>query len=154
MPVPVKRYVRRAPATHAAQRAPTVLTYEVRRYPYLGKYEGGLIFDPFVRDLDLEGFGDAEAGDVQAHGFAYSKMNLRGNLKHVYALASAGETTLNEKEKRFLFEHPYVIITEDQYGFVDIDYYPSKSKWEQAWTQIEESVEYFDSDVSSDEPDW
>lgn len=70
-----------------------------------------------------------------------------GDLKHLYGMAMQDGVRLTDQERQYLFLHPFVIIDEDDFGFVTIEYYGDKVSWQNAWTSIEARVARFYEDA-------
>lgn len=148
MPVRVKKHVRRnvgvsrfTPPTDIRRAS---LTELLRVVPGPGKYEGEFIFAPYIHELTLEGFGGDATGDVTDFGFYAQQLNLRGDLRHLYQVAADAGTPLTAAEKRFLFENPFVIVGEDSFGFITIQYFSDKTEWQREFDAVNEQYIKFE----------
>jgi len=98
-----------------------------------GKFD--TIIDSYVYELSLNG-ADDEAGSVTENGIWYGLM--RG-LKVGGQFSDFTAEQLNEmnaSEKAFLRAQKGAIISENDQGFVTVDYYKDKASLEDEWATI------------------
>lgn len=130
MPYSVGSHKRRKPLTLPMARSP-------------GKFEGELRISEFVWDLTLEGFADEELGDVQDFGY-YSLVSLGPEaVDDIARAAREANVELTPAERQLIRENSGAIVSEDNYGFVHVEYYDSKKKLDQSWSRLEESYRGF-----------
>ncbi len=112
----------------------------IRRYGP-GKYS--TILDSYVHDLLMEGWGGETVGDVSEIGIAYDRFHLGDEgLKRIEELAKEQkDDPLTEEEGDLVSESFGVIVSENDQGFVYIDYYDKERDYDAAWKEVEESVE-------------
>lgn len=111
------------------------MTYNLRPYPYPGKFEGGLVIDEYVYSLSVGGSVDEEAGDISEYGLWAGLMY--GSLLDEH---SADEFKLSNDEREFLKTRAGAIITEDDLGFVTVKYFEGPTELEEAWEELFSSL--------------
>ena len=103
----------------------------------VGKFEGGLYIDQYVYEASLEGCDD-EIGDVQEQGIWYGKI-YRGTTT-IYSMVQEqmkdDDEKLTSEEQEFLADVIGIIISEDDQGFISVDYYESDKKLKTDWDKI------------------
>lgn len=118
----------------------------LRRNEHPGKYEGGLVIDEHVHGLTLEGWQDEECGDV-------SELGWFGLLKGPIDLPADVDVTA--EERAFLGRIAGAIVSEDNNGFVSVEYFANgdddgrDDRWgviEDAYADADEDAEKEDSD--------
>ena len=119
----------------------------VLRKADLGKFEGGLYIDRYAFDISLDGVDD-EIGDISEQGVWYGKIS-RGT-DTIYSLIKTkmeeDEDTLTPEEEEYLADVIGIIVSEDDQGFVNVDYYESDKDLKKDWDKIAE-------DMTDDEED-
>lgn len=120
---------------------------ELRPYPHPGKFEGGLVIDEAVYGI---GCWDEEAGDVQENGRWY------GLLRDGIEEAQDDAPELTEFEREYLRGVAGAIVSENDQGFVSVDYFDTAEALEATWDRIEADLspedETDDDDIPSDYP--
>jgi hypothetical protein len=122
----------------------------LRRYPYAGKFEGGLIIDEYVHAASLDGCGETVGSDDG--GESYTSVDgplLRGDTR----LPNRADGELSADERSFLAIQSGAIIYEDSQGFVSVTYYDDKEAYDDAWARVVASYddEYDDDDDTDDD---
>lgn len=98
--------------------------------PY-GPGKFNTILDSIVYQLTLDGC-DEETGSVSETGIWYGL--LQGSLKE--SLNPGESKELNAEELAFLAHKAGAIVSEDDQGFVSVEYYESSEEMESAWSQV------------------
>jgi molybdopterin-guanine dinucleotide biosynthesis protein len=99
-----------------------------------GKFD--LMLDAYLYELSLNG-PDDEAGDVDEYGYHYCL--LRGfAVDEPFSDVAVGRLT--DDERAFLQQQAGAIIETDSQGFVTVEYFPTESKLDLAWTGIEQAI--------------
>ncbi len=116
----------------------------LRPYPHPGKFEGGLLVDPYVYALTLEGWGDG-LGDVSEMGYFWTALGLGPEaLKRIRKIALEEDKETLTREEKGLIQGSYgAIVEETEQGFVDVTYYDTKAELDRKWARIERDVEEF-----------
>jgi hypothetical protein len=109
-----------------------------------GKFD--TIVDSYVYSVSLDGGADEELGDVSETGRWYGLMRGQGLLEAVEKQAAEEKDQLTQDEKDLFKEEGGVILSEDDQGFVTVDYFDTKEALEQKWTEIENDT-YSDDDI-------
>jgi len=103
----------------------------------VGKFEGGLYIDQYVYEASLDGCDD-EIGDVSEQGIWYGKI-YRGTTT-IYSMVQEqmkdDDEKLTSEEQEFLADVIGIIISEDDQGFISVDYYESDKKLKTDWDKI------------------
>lgn len=130
----------------------------IRRYGP-GKYN--TILDSYVDQMAGEGMGEGGVGDVSEVGF-YAEGILLGPeaLSEVERIAKENKDTLTDEERDLIKESYGAIVTENEQGFVAVDYYEEKEEYEgdldelesQASGEEEEEEEEEGGDEEDEEP--
>lgn len=105
------------------------------------------VLDSVVYQLTSEGC-DEETGSVSVTGVWYGL--LRGALKEsLYP----GSKELNDEELAFLEAHKAgAIVSENDQGFVSVEYFKSAEEMNSAWSEIVSETETDDEDDEDEEP--
>lgn len=115
----------------------------LRRYADPGKFEGELHIAQYVYALVMEGWGDT-AGDVQEYGHVYNAIELGEDaLKRIEEIAKEGGDELTKDEKNLIKDAHGAIMSEGDQGFVSVEFFGKKKKFEDAWDGIESDIEKF-----------
>jgi hypothetical protein len=121
-------------------------TYYLRKYPHPGKFEGGFAIDPLLYEASLE-WGDEVIGEVE---YGHASTPLSGDQPHetgfsegIEEIAEREGDHLTQEEKAFLKNIAGALVTEDNFGFVDVEYFEGKKEFDQAIVAIEEEWEKF-----------
>ena len=93
-----------------------------------GKFD--TVLDSFVYDLSLDGCLAEESGDVSESGTWYGL--LIGPIE-------ISEADLTDSENAFLAKQIGAILSENDQGFVDIEYFESAEDLEDSWSAIAEA---------------
>ena len=129
--------------------------YVLRRYKYLGKYEGGLVIDEIVHCMSLEGC-DEEEGSCSENGYWYGL--LRGPFKSEGEFANISATArldfkITRGEIRFLADVAGAIVKETDQGFVSVEYYDDVDRMREDWAEIVADFAEIDGEVSDHDTD-
>lgn len=117
-------------------------TYYLRRYPYPGRFEGGFVIDEFIYELTMGGdyVGDMEFGQVAS----FVPLDDENALKDMEEIAEdISEAPLTDEERAFISHMAGAIVTEDDQGFIDVEYFETKAGFDQTIEAIEEKWEKF-----------
>ncbi len=107
----------------------------------LGKFEGGLFINQYVYDLTLEGWGDG-TGDVSEIGVYYSSVELGPEaLKRVEEIVDEEGDKLTPEERALIIDSYGAIVSENDQGFVSVDYYEDQESFEDDWKRIEKEID-------------
>jgi hypothetical protein len=118
--------------------------------PY-GPGKFNTILDAYVYELTLQGGCDDETGSVQENGEWYGLMR---NGRTIFQDHDPLLETLNAAEQELLTESAGVIVTEDDQGFVSVNYYATAAELNAAWAEVESELEAFHGeDEPEDEPE-
>ena len=116
----------------------------------VGKFEGGLYIDQYAFDITLDGVDD-EIGDVSEQGIWYGKI-YRGT-DTIYSLIKAkieeDEEKLTPEEEEYLADVIGIIVSEDDQGFVNVDYYESDEDLKKDWDKIVDDMSEDDEEESA-----
>ena len=116
----------------------------------LGKFEGGLYIDQYAFDITLDGVDD-EIGDVSEMGIWYGKI-YRGT-DTIYSLIKEkiedDEDKLTPEEEEYLADVIGIIVSEDDQGFVNVDYYESDEDLKKDWDKIVDDMSEDDEEGST-----
>jgi hypothetical protein len=116
----------------------------------LGKFEGGLYIDQYAFDITLDGVDD-EIGDVSEQGIWYGKI-YRGT-ETVYSLIKKrmddDEDKMTPEEEEYLADVIGIIVSEDDQGFVNVDYYESDEDLKKDWDKIVDDMSEDDEEEST-----
>lgn len=111
----------------------------IRRYGP-GKYN--TILDSYVHGLSLDGWEDESAGGIDEVGIYYGRFQLGSEAAEaIEADAGRQKDELTDEEKDRINNSFGAIISENDQGFVYIDYYDTEKAYDKAWEEVEESVE-------------
>lgn len=115
------------------------MTQGIRRYGP-GKFD--TILDSYVYGLSLDG-GAEDAGDVSEIGIVYSRIELGPDaVKDIEEkLAQDKEEPLTPEERELLEQSFGAILTENDQGFVSVDYFETKKEYDKDWKEVEAEVE-------------
>jgi len=113
--------------------------------PY-GPGKFNTILDSLVYDLSLDGGPDEETGDVSETGTWYGL--LRGSVEISADVLSVAGETLTDSEKAFLSRQLGAILSENDQGFVSVEYFESAEELELSWSVL--SAEAYEADEADD----
>lgn len=121
----------------------------IRRY---GPGKFNTILDSYVYELSLDG-GSDDCGDVGEIGIIYSRLELGSEaLDAIKAEAVEDGDTLTSEEETLIKDSFGAILTENDQGFVSVDYIKTKKEYDKDWKEIEEEVEdMYEGDDGEDE---
>lgn len=105
---------------------------EIRSYAPGTKFS--TVLDEYVWNVSLEGGCDAEIGSVTENGHWYGLMR---DGHSIFRDHDPFCEPLNEAEREQLKNSAGVILTEDSYGFVRIEYFDEEAALNAAWSEIE-----------------
>lgn len=109
----------------------------LRRYGP-GKFD--LDIDGYVHGLALEGWGDG-LGDVADFGH-YHCLNLgRNALREIERKAKLQKDTLTTAENNLIRGSAGAILSENDQGFVSVEYFKTKKSLDRAWDNVEREYE-------------
>lgn len=114
---------------------------EIRSY---GPGKFSTIVDAYVYDVSLNGGCDEETGDVSTIGRWYGLMR---NGRTIFKDHDPMLETLNEAERDLILNSAGVIISEDDQGFVDVDYISSDEELNEKWSAIETECSEFEAEA-------
>ena len=116
----------------------------------LGKFEGGLYIDQYAFDITLDGVDD-EIGDISEDGIWYGKI-YRGT-DTIYSLIKKrmddDEDKMTPDEEEYLADVVGIIVSEDDQGFVNVDYYESDEDLKKDWDKIVDDMSEDDEEEST-----
>ena len=101
------------------------------------------ILDSVIYDMIGQGMGHESCGDVSEVGFFAESILLddADALKDVEKAADeSGDSPLTEEEKELIEGSYAAIMTENEQGFVAVDYYETKEEFESDWKEIQEEA--------------
>lgn len=98
-----------------------------------GKFD--TILDSYVYELFNEGMGSEECGDVQTTGW-YGTIHLGPDaLREIERVAADDGDTLTDEERDLILDSGAAIISEDNQGFVGVDYYDDDPEGEEQFNE-------------------
>ena len=102
----------------------------LKRYPYPGKFEGGLVIDEVAYIASMDGCDEdlSFGGDCYVDWYGL----LVGDFSHV-----DHDIELDPKETEYLATVPGCIIHEDNQGFVYVAWYESHDELMKEWRNLE-----------------
>lgn len=125
-------------------------TYELRRYPHPGKYEGGLYIDEVVRDMTLDD-NDETTGDAETVGWyglirGAIQTEECGQCGCAHIVGFVGDCRndahrLDADESPFLSAIAGAIVREDSQGFVSVQYFETAVALAEEWADITRAVD-------------
>lgn len=132
---------------HAAQRASDVARHLTREFtenttmtdgirPY-GPGKFNTILDAYVYDVSMDG-AEVECGSVDENGVWY------GVMRHGHTIFKDGDPSLEEltpAERDLLMHCAGVILSENDQGFVSVEYFDTMEELDAAWAEIEQEIE-------------
>jgi hypothetical protein len=112
-----------------------------------GKYS--TILDSVIHALTMDGCDD-ETGDVQECGTWYGL--LRGLSPKDISATARLDNQLTASEMRFVFAHQVgCIVSENDQGFVSVEYFNDREELETRWKAIEEEIAQCYADAEEEE---
>jgi len=106
-----------------------------------GKFDN--IIDSYVYALSGEGWTTEEVGDVGDFGW-YGWFELGPEaLKRTEEIAADERDRLDPEERELIRESYGVILSEDEQGFVSVDYFDTEKELKRRWAKIEAEAEEF-----------
>ncbi len=116
-------------------------TYYLRRYPHLGKFEGGYLIDQYI--YEMAGEAGHYIGDIETTGLATPMKFDPLLVSDVEEAIKKDGDYLRKEEREFLLGMAGAIVIEDSQGFVDIDYFEDKNELQAAIKKLEKEYEEF-----------
>ncbi len=110
----------------------------IRRYGP-GKFD--TILDSYVYRLSLD--GAESVGDVSEIGIVYSRVKLGPDaVKDIEAeIEREKDDPLTDEERELVKDSFGAILTENDQGFVSVDYFDTEKEYNSDWKEIEEEVD-------------
>jgi hypothetical protein len=108
---------------------------QLRRHPYPGKFEGGLVIDEVAYEMTLDSYTTAECWGASTGSGWYGL--LEGAVVG-QPYADLGDINLTEDELQYLRSVVGAIVHENNEGFVDVTWYDDAKKLITDWTVIED----------------
>jgi len=100
------------------------------------------VVDQYVWGLTGDG-ADVEAGDSQDFGW-YGLVKLTDeDVERVVGMAAEAKDVLTDDEIDLLNESEGVIVSENDQGFVHVEYFDDAADLEDAWNEVEAAAEEF-----------
>lgn len=124
----------------------------IRRY---GPGKFNTILDSYVYSLSLDG-DDWQEGDVSEQGVVCSGVTLGPEaLEYVEKLAAEAKDTLTQEERDLIRDSYGAILSENEQGFVAVDYYDTKKEYDSDHEEIADdlSPEEEEGDEQADDED-
>jgi hypothetical protein len=121
----------------------------IRRY---GPGKFNTILDSYVYDLSLDGADTL--GDVSEIGIVYSAVDLGPDaLADIEkSVAKGNDGPLTPEERRLIEKSAGAILTENDQGFVSVDYFDTEDELDKDWEEIESEVDdMYEGDVDGEE---
>lgn len=121
-------------------------TWNLRLYPYPGKYEGGYMIDEYVHEVCFIGCDD-ELGEVEGFGWY-------GLLRHGHTIFKDHDPelgSLTNDERDFIKSLAGVIVHEDSQGFAYFDYFEDMAELDAAWNTVKAAYDDGCEEVEGDE---
>lgn len=126
----------------------------IRRYGP-GKFNTKI--DSYVYDLSTQGFDDWSEGDVSEDGVNCTGISLGPEaLEEVEKAAAEAKDTLTQEERDLIRDSYGAILSENEQGFVAVDYYDTEKEYEKDHEEIADdlgSEEEGDEEVDEEEED-
>jgi hypothetical protein len=114
---------------------------DLPRYEHPGKFEGEPRISEFIWDLSLSDGGGL--GDVEGFGY-YQQFDLGPSaVDEIAAQAKENDVELTVDEKYFIRSNAGAIISEDNNGFVSVEYFWDKDLYERRWRELEFQYERY-----------
>ena len=117
----------------------------IRRYG-LGKFD--TMLDSFLWTAALDGGPDEELGEVE--GFGWYGLMIGDLLEAAGRVAKEEGDELTEEEREEMAATKAVIMSEDNQGFVSMDYFEDEKEAREKWAEIEAGYESFSSEEGED----
>ncbi|MGI0150057.1 MAG: hypothetical protein ACREDF_11080 [Thermoplasmata archaeon] len=124
------------------------MTKGIRRYGP-GKFD--TILDSYVFSLSLDGADTV--GDVSEIGIVYSRIELGADaVKGIEReIEREKDDPLTDEEHELVSGSFGAILTENDQGFVSVDYFETEKEYESDWKEIEEEVDSMYADTEEGE---
>jgi len=123
----------------------------IRRY---GPGKFNTIIDSYVYDLTMEGMGEGTIGDVSEVGFAAEGIPLGPEaLPEIERVAKEDGDELTPEECDLIKESHGAIVTENDQGFVAVDFYDDQEEYEKDLDELEAQVSGEDEEGEEEEED-